>query len=209
MQKDGFLMALAWTETKCKRPGAWYDDLMESTGFSKDGYYKVGHAALTLINPQGDCFYFDFGRYHAPYGYGRIRDAETDHDLILETKIKCDSGNPTNIQELYDELQNKEACHGDGFLSAGLIPVNFERSFAKAKELQSHDFIIYGPFAPNANNCSRFVRDVIQAGTKSIRHRLALRACYKLTPTPIWNVNVARKLNSKLSQPRINEAQEV
>ena len=46
----------------------------------KGNYYKVGHSAIVLINPnQLKCHYFDFGRYHAPKNYGRVRDEITDH----------------------------------------------------------------------------------------------------------------------------------
>ena len=48
--RNGFVIACAWPETMCKQPGSWYDSLMNYLGISQDGYYKVGHAALILID---------------------------------------------------------------------------------------------------------------------------------------------------------------
>src|SRR5690606_25903582 len=98
----GIAIALAWPETKCKQAGAWYDGLMNLLGISKENYYKVGHAAVVLIEAKtGNCLYFDFGRYHAPFGQGRVRDLETDHDLEIYTKAKFDNaGNFLNYEQI-------------------------------------------------------------------------------------------------------------
>ncbi len=45
----GFAIALAWPQTYCKQPGAWYDPITLLLGINKNNYYKVGHAALVLI----------------------------------------------------------------------------------------------------------------------------------------------------------------
>jgi hypothetical protein len=79
---SGFALALAWPETLCKQAGSWYDYHMHYLGINKKGYYKVGHSALVLVNQSsGNCQYFDFGRYHAPHGLGRVRSERTDNDL--------------------------------------------------------------------------------------------------------------------------------
>lgn len=86
-QFKGFAVALAWPETYCKQPGACYDGLMNRFGIAKNNFYKVGHAAVLLVNKsRKKCFYFDFGRYHSTFGKGRVRSAETDHDLAFNTK---------------------------------------------------------------------------------------------------------------------------
>ena len=44
--------------------------------------YRVGHSAIILINNELESInYFDFGRYHTPNGFGRVRDEVTDPDL--------------------------------------------------------------------------------------------------------------------------------
>ena len=78
----GFVVALAWPANMCRQAGAWYDGLMNLLGISKNHYYRVGHAALVLVKSEtGECFYFDFGRYHSPFHHGRVRNATTDHLL--------------------------------------------------------------------------------------------------------------------------------
>src|SRR6056297_275305 len=80
----GFAIALAWPEAYCKQPGAWYDPLLLWLKINKNNFYKVGHAAVVLADVENRKFhYFDFGRYHAPYGHGRVRSATTDDDLTI------------------------------------------------------------------------------------------------------------------------------
>ena len=69
----GLAISLAWPQTWCKQSGSWYDSTMKLVGINKNSFYKVGHAAVILVeSATGKCHYFDFGRYHAPYGYGRV-----------------------------------------------------------------------------------------------------------------------------------------
>jgi hypothetical protein len=57
---NGIAIALAWPDTYCKKAGAWYDTPAEWLRISKNNYYKVGHAALVLIEKSsGNCNYFD------------------------------------------------------------------------------------------------------------------------------------------------------
>ena len=89
---SGFAIALAWPETFCKQTGAWYDRLLSAFGINQNGYYKVGHSALVLVDDEtGSCRYFDFGRYHAPPSFGRVRSQETDHELTLMIKARISS----------------------------------------------------------------------------------------------------------------------
>jgi hypothetical protein len=103
---NGFAIALAWPDTFCKQAGAWYDFYMEKMGISTNNHYKVGHAAVVLINGQnGKCHYFDFGRYHAPFGYGRVRDGISDPDLRIKTKaIIRKSKTIENFNAILNEL---------------------------------------------------------------------------------------------------------
>ena len=78
MNKD-LLIILAWPEGMTTAAGAWYDKY-----FAKNGKYRVGHSALVLVNSTTrKLHYFDFGRYHTPLGFGRIRDSETDPDISI------------------------------------------------------------------------------------------------------------------------------
>lgn len=187
---SGVGLVLAWPETKCKQAGAWYDGLMDTLKFSKDGYYKVGHAAIVLINKEsGKCHYFDFGRYHAPKGNGRVRDESTDFDLEINTKAVFDSdGNISNVIEVLIELQQNSSCHGDGNIKAGVAKINFDAAYSKAKGMQENVFMKYGPFVFGGTNCSRFVRSVALEGMPFSIEKLMLAVPPMITPAPMWNV---------------------
>lgn len=188
----GFAIALAWPETWCKQPGAWYDSFSSLLGISKNNYYQVGHAAVVLVDAaKKKCWYFDFGRYHAPFQFGRVRDAETDHELAMKTvpEISADGQRIENFETILTELQNNPACHGDGELHASLAPVNFESAFSRARRMLQESPIVYGPFIADGSNCSRFVNTVIRSGNPALKHLLKLKFFVPFTPTPMNNVN--------------------
>lgn len=195
--RNGWAIALAWPETSCKQAGAWYDYPANFLGISKNHYYKVGHAALLLIKTgQKEPLYFDFGRYHAPFGQGRVRDKFTDHELALITQLTFDQQeNIVNIITLLTEIQEKTACHGTGILKAGISAINFDLAYKEAKKMQSKGAINYGPFLQDGTNCSRFVNQVIKAGRPSFLHRMRLTMPPMLTPTPLWNVRALKRIN--------------
>jgi len=190
MQRNGIAIAIAWPETLCKQSGAWYDPLLNKLGVSKNHYYKVGHAALVLVNKEsGKCYYFDFGRYHSPFQHGRVRDANTDHDLEIHTKaLFNDKGNLKNYKEILRELLLNPSCHGDGDLHASYCEINFHSALRKAKHLQDLSPLPYGPFVLKGTNCSRFVNTVILAGKTNWYNHLKLMFPRSITPAPITNV---------------------
>lgn len=187
---NGIAIALAWPETLCKKAGAWYDVPLKWVGINKNNYYKVGHAAIVLIDSKtGACHYFDFGRYHAPYQHGRVRSAFTDHDLEMKTKaIVSEKGKLENYNEILFELFNNESCHGNGKLHASYCPINFEKAFQQANGMQNSSPIPYGPFLPNGTNCSRFVNTVLRSGEPNLLYRFVLAYPKTLSPTPIGNI---------------------
>ena len=149
---NGFAIAIAWPETFCKQANAWYDILMYYFGVNRNGYYKVGHAALILIDDDTQsCQYFDFGRYHAPHGHGRVRSAKTDHDLKINTKAIVTKNHPEiiNLDDILSELFANPSTHGSGTIYAASSRVNFNSALAFVTQLQEKDFIAYGPFNIN------------------------------------------------------------
>lgn len=189
---SGFAIAIAWPETWCKQPGAWYDKPMTWLGFNKEYYYQLGHAALVLVDARsGKTLYFDFGRYHAPHGYGRVRSEFTDHELSMNVSAIIDKQNNRvqNIQAILDYLTNKPACHGSGRGYASAVRVNFDLAMSEILAMQKR-FYKYGPFTYGGSNCSRFVNDVMVKGKPPILSRLALKCPITLTPTTLWNTRV-------------------
>lgn len=190
---DGFAVALAFPSTYCKQAGAWYDHLLNRLRIANNNFYKVGHAAVLLIDTNNQkCHYFDFGRYHAPYQYGRVRSEETDHELGIETgaKFSKNFSKITNFNEILTELQSRDVFHGAGDLHASYTKIHFKKSYDKAIQMQEKSPILYGPFCYNGTNCSRYVNTVIRAGNPNFRHWFKLLFFKPLTPTPAQNVNV-------------------
>jgi len=207
----GFAIAIAWPETYCKQPGSWYDPITLVLGINKNHYYKVGHAALVLINSiEKKCHYFDFGRYHSPFQHGRVRGANTDHDLIMNTipVISKNKERIENFREILIELQNNKACHGEGEIHASYSSINFKKALHKVIQMQNAKSIAYGPFRIKGSNCSRFVNTAIIAGKPQLKHRFKLKYFNPLSPTPKSNVKalhnyliIEKKLSNKPFQP--------
>lgn len=196
----GFAVALAWPETWCKQPGAWYDKTMSLLGINKHHYYQVGHAAVILINSaDGVCHYFDFGRYHTPYQYGRVRNRDTDNDLEITTIAEISGNQIRNFETILNEISVNPSCHGSGKLIASYTRIQFGKAFQKAKILQKRGILPYGPFVLNGTNCSRFVRTVILAGEPESNARFRLLYPPMLSVTPAWNVY---SLGKKFAYPQ-------
>ncbi len=202
---DDLALLLAWPETYCRQTGAWYDPMMSKFGASVNGYYKVGHSAIVLIKREtGLCHYFDFGRYQTPVNFGRARDCTSDKDLVINTCIEFSAdGLPINIQELHHELSNMKACNGDGRLEAGLIKINFDKSYTYAKKIQDLKFVPYGPFVLKGTNCSRFTRSIALKGMKFSSSKIGMTFPLMITPTPSWNVSVTDRILHKSEQKTV------
>lgn len=187
----GFVIALAWPKTKCKQAGAWYDTFIQILGFGRGGYYEVGHAALVLVEDEtGKCRYFDFGRYHAPHGHGRVRSEETDHDLFIN-ETACVSDDKTkiiNLKEILMELRSNAATHGDGAIHGAPLRVNYQKSLTYIRDLQAKEIVPYGPFVRNGTNCSRFVSSAMKVGNPKVTQKIKLNLPPTLTPTTLWNL---------------------
>ena len=183
MQND-FIITLAWPEGMVTAPDSWYDKIA-----SKNGKYRAGHSAIVLINTTTQkVHYFDFGRYHTPEGYGRVRDIETDPDVTVIDAIIA-NGKIQNMDAILLHLAKMKATHGEGKLYASLLTnVDFENAFATAKNIQNKGLLRYGPFVRSGTNCSRFVTAVIKASGPSFIKRIRLKYPFCISPSPKRNV---------------------
>jgi len=154
----GAVIMLAWPETRVSRTGAWYDPISKALGWIKNDTYKVGHAAFCLIDyNKKKAFYYDFGRYQAPLGFGRVRSAHTDPELIISIEPIIESGIVKNLNEILIDIKNNSSTHGDGYLiGAARQDVNIGPVYNYILSLQDKDHVSYAPFKPASTNCSRF-----------------------------------------------------
>lgn len=187
MQND-FIIVLAWPEGMVAAAGAWYDKVL-----STNGQYRVGHSALILVNTATNQLnYFDFGRYHSPFGFGRVRDLETDPDISLKSKPIILGNSIDNIKEILLEISNLKATHGHGTLYASILKnIDFNKAYEKAKEMQNMGLISYGPVVLTGTNCSRFVASIMRASKPHWLTKLRLRLPFCLSPSPKRNISIA------------------
>ena len=185
MQNDHIIM-LAWPEGYVRAAGAWYDKF-----FSINGKYRVGHSAAVLINSkEGKAYYFDFGRYHTPQGYGRVRDEETDPDLVLpDINIKSDK--IVNLNDILVFLSKLKSTHGEGRLYASVLSdVAFFDAYNYAKKLQNKGMVKYGPFVYGGTNCSRFTASLAISSLPPFFKKIRLRFPFCISPSPKRNVSI-------------------
>ncbi len=177
---------LAWPEGYVSAAGAWYDKF-----FSINGKYRVGHSAAVLINSkEGKAYYFDFGRYHTPKGYGRVRDEETDPDLTLPN-VNIKSDKIVNLNDILVFLSKLKSTHGEGRLYASLLSeVSFFDAYNYAKKLQNKGMVKYGPFVYGGTNCSRFTASVAISSLPPFFKKIRLRFPFTISPSPKRNVSI-------------------
>jgi len=187
---NGFAIVLSWPETRCKQAGGWYEPLLKFLKINKDGYYIVGHSAVVLISDRtGLCEYFDFGRYHAPFGFGRVRDQYTDHELRIKTEACInDSLQLTNGDEILEELYRNKSCHGSGYIFSSTVRADTDRALQEVKRMQEREFIPYGPLEWNGTNCSRFVARILNHSNIDFVKWLKLNFQLTLSSSPKGNV---------------------
>jgi hypothetical protein len=110
-----YIIPLAWPEAMVQSTGGWYDFVTNTLGIAKNGKYRAGHSAVLLVNSKnGKVFYFDYGRYHTPIGFGRVRDEKTDHELKITNVAACNNGTIKNIKAILLEIANNKSNHGEG-----------------------------------------------------------------------------------------------
>ena len=155
--------------------------------------YRVGHSALVLVNSStNQLHYIDFGRYHSPFGFGRVRDLETDPDISLKSKPIILGNSIDNIKEILFEISNLKATHGHGTLYASILKnIDFNKAYEKAKEIQNRGLISYGPVVLTGTNCSRFVTTIMLASKPHWLTKLRLKLPFCLSPSPKRNVSIA------------------
>jgi len=188
--EDGFAIAIAWPDFMGKQVSSWYDSMMRFFRINKNFHYQVGHASLILINSNGKCYYFDCGRYEAPYQKGRIRDESTDCGLYIKTRAILQNGKISNIKELLSEIQLNVSCKGFGILKAAYCKINFKDAYSNVKSVQEKGVISFGPFIRPGTNCCRFVQQGILKGNPVAKNKWKLKIIFPLWPKPLTIIQI-------------------
>jgi len=187
-----FALVMAWPDQTARGDEKWMA-LLKRLGVVKNLNFKVGHAAIVLVNSQtGALAYFDFGRYVTPRGYGRARSAESDPRLALSIRAVFDeNGSIANLPAILSELHEMEyATHGGGRLFFSIATgISYTASTRFAQRIVNQGPVKYGAIANGNNSCSRFVAQVLLAGltaTHPARRRISIPESIK--PSPMSNV---------------------
>tara|TARA_R110000772_G_scaffold53043_7_gene121469 strand:+ start:1487 stop:2500 length:1014 start_codon:yes stop_codon:yes gene_type:complete len=195
LKATGKIIVLAHPDTFVKVTEEWICKFLPLVGLGTREYIKAGHAALVLIeNETGDAFYYDFGRYVTPVGYGRVRGANTDVELEVPFKATFTGNNSLeNLEEFLLWLDaNPQMTHGEGRLLASVCDlVDYEVAKKHILNLQYRGSVLYGAFSKTESNCSRFVTDTLLAATKEKGIRKALKFNKLFTPSTVGNVEKA------------------
>ena len=143
---------------------------LRKAGLIKNLNFRVGHAAVCLINPQThEVLYYDFGRYITPRGFGRARSKYTDPELALNTKaVFNEEKDLMNVEEIAAELERKaKYTHGVGPL---VFSVSKSIDYIKAKkyadEMVMKGYFPYNGLYKSASNCARYVTETIKASSE-------------------------------------------
>ncbi|NGM61417.1 hypothetical protein G5B30_05730 [Sphingobacterium sp. SGG-5] len=183
-------LPLAWPDQTAYGDEAWMS-LLQKCGIVKDLHFKVGHAAILLIERKtGEIRYFDFGRYICPRGYGRARSQDFDPRLRISIRADIDpaTGEITNLLDILQELSGMEtATHGGGrLLFVPVQGISFKKAVDYAENIVRQGPILYGALAANNNSCSRYVAQALTHAMdpKDFRIRKILYPeCVKASPT--------------------------
>lgn len=185
-------LVIAWPDQTARGDERWMA-LLKRAGIVKNLNFKVGHAAIVLVNRRtGLLAYYDFGRYVTPRGYGRARSAASDPRLVLSTRAQVTAEDAIeNLAAILTELHQKEnATHGGGRLFFSIANgLSFGKAAQSAQALVDQGPIPYGAVARGNNSCSRFVAQVLLAGwaTKNPAKR-RVKFPESLKPSPMSNV---------------------
>ncbi len=168
------------------------DRLLRSLKITYTQYYKVGHAALLLIRRKtGEIEYFDYGRYIAPQGFGRVRGKETDPKLSIPVKAHFTrEGSLDNIREIIRYLGAiADDTHGHGRTFFSICNhIDFDKGKAYIQHLINKTPIPYVTYGIGGMNCSSFVSRAIVKATGSRKKKIRLTLPATIAPTPLGNV---------------------
>ncbi len=191
VENEGTAIVIAWPDTTARGDENWLM-ILKNLGLVKNLNFKVGHAAIVLVeNQTGELYYYDFGRYITPRGLGRARSRDSDPKLQLDQKAEFNSkGDISNLNDIANELEiKKEATHGNGPM---FFSVSYKLDFDSCKKIA--DFWVqlgstpYGAIAKGNNSCSRFVWQVLRAGQKPRPFFESIHIHETLFSSPISNV---------------------
>ena len=197
MNKNGFIIALAYPDVFVPLTEGNYYWFLRLIGIIKGNSVCAGHAAMMLVHPEsGALTYTDFGRYITPIGKGRARSKWTDPEVEIKINAKIVNGKITNLNEILFYLNRlSDVTHGYGKLYASVFKnINYDAALADIKNRSLLGSIKYGPFVWNGSNCSRHIWSLIYKHTKEKLIKWKLIWNYPPATMPLNNLHAAKEV---------------
>lgn len=185
-----FAIILTWPDATIRGDEKWMM-FFKKIGLVKNLNFKVGHTGIVIINHKdGEMFFYDFGRYISPRGYGRARSKFSDPLLDINIKAKIENDHITNIEDiihLFEEL--KPAMYGDGKLLFSIVKeINFEKAKAYGDACVEQGTYPYGAVAKNNNNCSRFITRMLMKSSPKYHYWHYINLPETIKSSPVSNL---------------------
>lgn len=189
-------IVIAWPQCTARSDEA-FAIFLRKTGILKNLNFRVGHAAVCLINPQTrEVLYYDFGRYITPRGYGRARSKYSEPNLKVNILAEFDEDkNLLNVEDIANELESMaKYTHGEGPMVFSVSKtINFAPSKEYADEMVMKGYFPYHGFEKTkASNCARYVTEIMKVGNQESTVGLNLKYPVTFRPTPLFNVVAAK-----------------
>lgn len=177
---------LTWPDSTIRGDEKWMM-FFKKIGIVKNLNFKVGHTGVVIIDHKsGHMFFYDFGRYITPRGYGRARSSFSDPLLEIKIKARFDNGKIDNLKEIIEHFEElKPAMYGEGKLFFSIVEgINFSQAKAYGDECVEEGTYPYGAVARDNNNCSRFITRMLIKSSERFHfwHKINLPETIKCSP---------------------------
>ncbi|MGN5954485.1 DUF6695 family protein [Sphingobacterium lactis] len=201
MAFEDLAIILTWPDATIRGDEKWMM-FFKQIGIVKNLNFKVGHTGVVLVKrATGEMYFYDFGRYITPRGYGRARSKDSDPRLSIGVKAIFQDNKISNLPEILDHFEAmKPAMYGEGRLFFNIAEdINFESAKAYGDACVLQGTYPYGAVARNNNNCSRFITRMLMKSSSRYHywHSINIPETIKASPiSNIVNVNKLREVNS-------------
>ena len=184
-EKD-FAIILTWPDATIRGDEKWMM-FFKKIGIVKNLNFKVGHTGIVIVDHKdGSMFFYDFGRYITPRGYGRARSKDADPLLTIDIKANIQDNKIVNIQEIVELFESmKPAMYGEGKLFFSIVPnIDFKKAKAYGDQCVIEGTYPYGAVAKSNNNCSRFITRMLMISCQKFHywHKINLPETIKCSP---------------------------
>ena len=181
-----FAIILTWPDATIRGDEKWMM-FFKKIGIVKNLNFKVGHTGVVLVNhADGSMYFYDFGRYITPRGYGRARSKDSDPLLEIDLKAEIKEGEIHNLEAIIEKFElMKPAMYGEGKLFFSIVNnIDFQKAKTYGDDCVMQGTYPYGAVARNNNNCSRFITRMLMLASPKYHfwHYINLPETIKSSP---------------------------